>query len=95
MRAAVSGLESEIQAERKAQRDLKLVLAAAEQQAQHDSNERREVALRRASYRSSLLSLAVEAHSKRCSVHPCWLPLSWWRLLAAGLVIYMALNFCV
>ena len=41
-----AGLEAEIQAERRAQRDLKLVLAAAEQQAQHDSNERREMAVR-------------------------------------------------
>ncbi len=72
MRQSVSGLESEIQAERKAQRDLKLLLAAAEQQAQHDSSERRDVALRRASYRSPLLSIAVVAHSMRGSLRPCW-----------------------
>ena len=76
MRGTVSGMESEIQAERKAQRDLKLVLAAAEQQAQHDSNERREVSLRRASYRSSLLSFSMEACSKRDSTRSCWLLLS-------------------
>ena len=42
----VAGLEAEIQAERRAQRDLKLVLAAAEQQAQHNSKERGEIAVR-------------------------------------------------
>ena len=42
----MTGLEAEIQAERKAQRDLKLVLAAAEQQAQRNSNERGEIAVR-------------------------------------------------
>ncbi len=46
MQRKATGLEAEIQAERRAQRDLKLVLAAAEKQAQQDSNERREVALR-------------------------------------------------
>ena len=49
----VTGLEAEIQAERKAQRDLKLVLAAAEQQAQRNSNERGEIAVR---YQTSLMS---------------------------------------
>ena len=46
MQRKAAGLEAEIQAERRAQRDLKLVLAAAEKQAQQDSNERREVAVR-------------------------------------------------
>ena len=49
----VTGLEAEIQTERKAQRDLKLVLAAAEQQAQRNSNERGEIAVR---YQTSLMS---------------------------------------
>ena len=46
MQSKAAGLEAEIQAERRAQRDLKLVLAAAEKQAQQDSNERRETAVR-------------------------------------------------
>lgn len=46
MQRKAAGLEAETQAERRAQRDLKLVLAAAEKQAQQDSNERREVTVR-------------------------------------------------
>ena len=95
MRGIVSGLESEIQAERKAQRDLKLVLAAAEQQAQHDSNERREVALRCESDCSPLLSFAGEAHSMHDSMRPCWLLQSLRWLLAAGLMMYVASISCV
>ena len=52
----MTGLEAEIQAERKAQRDLKLVLAAAEQQAQRNSIERGEIAVR---YWTSSLFLQV------------------------------------
>ena len=55
-----AGLEAEIQAERRAQRELKLVLAAAEKQAQQDSNERREAAFR-CSAPSSPSSLHTQA----------------------------------
>ena len=52
----MTGLQAEIRAERKAQRDLKLVLAAAEQQGQRTSIERGEIAVR---YWTSSLFLQV------------------------------------
>jgi hypothetical protein len=46
----VTDLEGQIRAERNAQRDLKLVLAAAERQAQADCTEKREIAAKCAPY---------------------------------------------
>jgi len=46
LQSRVADLESQIKAERSAQRDLKLVLAAAEKQSQTDGNEKRHVSLK-------------------------------------------------